>query len=259
VSVNPDGIPQPTVLEMAEKAGKATGLVTTTDFWDATPAAFAAHANHRDEHVAIIAQMLKSGAELIVGGGIDDLGKDGKPTYDQLIKTSGYTVVRTRPELENAAKTARILGIFATEPRDTEFPGVPLAMLARWALDRLGADTDGFFLLVESEGIDSTSHRNFTVELQPALEGFDAAVGVALDFAAARNDTLVLVTGDHETGGLRVSETRQRRRWRMEFSTAEHTGTMVPIFAFGPGAEAFTGIMDNSDVGKKLLALQQKP
>jgi alkaline phosphatase len=257
VSVDPNGVPQPTVLELAEKKGRATGLVTTAPFADATPAAFAAHAKHRDELAAIIPQMLRSGAELIVGGGLELAGKNNLPTVDQLRAQTGYTVITTAAELWNAPKNARVVGLFKTEPRDTEWADAPLARLATWALERLSADPEGFFLLLESEGTDSTSHRNFWVELGPALEGLDAAIGVALDFAAARGDTLVIVTGDHETGGMRIFETRQRRRWRAEFSTVEHTATMVPIFAFGPGAEAFTGIMDNSDVGKKLLALQK--
>jgi alkaline phosphatase len=81
---------------------------------------------------------------------------------------------------------------------------------------------------------------------------------VALDFAASRDDTLVIVTGDHETGGLRITEGREQRKWRPEWSTLEHTGTAVPVFSFGAGAAEFAGFIDNTDLGKKLLALQNK-
>ena len=80
------------------------------------------------------------------------------------------------------------------------------------------------------------------------------AVGVALDFAKQRGDTLVLVTGDHETGGMRISETKTLSKWRIEWSTGDHTATAVPIFAYGPGANAFGGFQDNTDVGKKLMS-----
>jgi alkaline phosphatase len=257
VSVDGEGKPVPALLEIAEAAGKSTGLVTTANFWDATPAAFAAHAVDRyKEAPSILRQMLKSGADVILGGGITVLGTNDLPTLDE-IRKSDYRVVLNRAELDAAADAPKVLGIFTRYNNDLDDPQAPLPVLAKFALEKLSADPDGFFLMIEHEGPDSSSHENANPDLRKVLVSFDTAIGIALDFAAKRNDTLVVVTSDHETGGLRISETRERRRWRMEWSTGEHTGTSVPVFAFGPGAEEFGGYQDNTDVGRKLIALQK--
>ncbi|HYC88042.1 MAG TPA: alkaline phosphatase [Thermoanaerobaculia bacterium] len=253
VSVDPKTLaPYPTVLEQAEKRGKATGLVTTANFWDATPAAFAAHAKHRRDK-GVDLQMLRSGAEVLAGTGEEDFSRELSPEAAQVAKENGYTVVNTRAQLDTA-KGAKLLAYFPYQERNLDVPEAPLPVLAKWALDRLDDDPDGFFLMIEHEGTDSSSHQNHHVDLRKALTSFDEAVGVALDFAMKRGDTLVLVTSDHETGGLRVSETKTTSRWRIEWSTGDHTATAVPIFAYGPGAGAFAGFQDNTDVGKKLLA-----
>lgn len=244
------GAPMETVLERAEKAGKATGLVTTADFWDATPAAFAAHAEHRYGE-GVREQMVQHGIEVIAGGGLQKFGKDGTPSFADFAKTYGYTGITTREELD-AARGPRLLAVFPGQVREADFSEVRLPDLARWAIDHLDDDPDGFFLLIEHEGTDGASHQNNAADLRSALASFDEAVGVALDFAAGRGDTLVIVTGDHETGGLRISETKLARP-RQEWSTTDHTATAIPIFAYGPGCTAFGMFQDNTDVGKNLL------
>lgn len=257
VSLSPAGEKLRTVLEVAHDAGKATGLVTTTNFWDATPAAFAAHAKERyDDAPAILREMVSGSADIIVGGGIDTLGKDNLPALEEL-KKSDREVAVSLAELQ-AAKAPRVLGVMKRQDDDLEDPNAPLATLAKWAIERLSKDPDGFFLMIENEGIDSSSHSNYNPHVRKALEQYDAALAVALDFAAARNDTLVIAVGDHETGGMRIFQTRDKKRWRMEWSTTEHTGTAIPLFAFGPSADTFHGFIDNTDVGKALLSFVGK-
>ncbi|HEX7833808.1 MAG TPA: alkaline phosphatase [Thermoanaerobaculia bacterium] len=244
------GAPYETVLERAEKSGKVTGLVTTGDFWDATPAAFAAHANHRHA-VGVREQVVQHGIEVIAGGGFQKFGKEGVPSFEEFAKTYGYTGITTRAELD-AAQGPRLLASFTGQERDADFKEARLADLAKWAIDHLDDDPKGFFLLIEHEGTDSAAHQNQGPDLRNALASFDEAVGVALDFAAKRGDTLVVVTADHETGGLRISETKLGRP-RLEFSTTDHTATAVPVFAYGPGSQLFGVFQDNTDIGKKLL------
>lgn len=254
VSLDPAGVALPTVLELAEKRGKATGLVTTAKFYDATPAAFAAHVKHRGESAEIVSQMLRAGIEVIAGSGLTSL-ETAKLTYLPVqAETQGYTYVTTRAELDAAAGASRVLAVFPEQTRDVDFPGAPLPVLTRFALDRLSREKKGFFLMVEHEGTDSSSHQNNTADLNASLASFDTAVGVALEFAAANGDTLVIVTADHETGGMRITETKSGR-FRVEWSTTDHTAMPVPVFAFGPGSAAFAGFYDNTDTGKKLLAL----
>lgn len=254
VSLDAEGKPLPTVLEVAEKSGKVTGLVTTTYFPDATPAAFAAHAKHRDELPSIITQMLASGAELIVGGALKD------PKYAHIPETAaqaGFKFINTRADLDAAPKDVRVLALFAEQTRAVDFPEAPLPDLTRWAINRLKGHPAGFFLMVEHEGTDSSSHQNNTADVNSSSASFDAAIGVALDFAAAAGDTLVVVTSDHETGGLRLAETKSARM-RLEWSTVDHTAVAVPVFAFGPGSQVFAGFYDNTDIGKRLLEFVEK-
>lgn len=252
------GQPMVTVLERAETRGKATGLVTTAAFWDATPAAFAAHAKHRSERAEIARQIVTSGVDVIAGGGLQALVAIGLPPLAELAALGKYAGITTRAELD-AVRASRVLAVFPSQERDLDHPDAPLPVLAAWAIDRLEDDPEGFFLVIEHEGTDSSSHQNQTQDVRKALTSFDEAVGVALDFARKRGDTLVVVTADHETGGLRLSETKQLARMRMEWSTTDHTATVVPVFAYGPGAAAFAGLQDNTDVGKKLLAAVARP
>ena len=258
------GVALETVLERAEKGGKATGLVTTAYFWDATPAAFAAHAKHRHDP-GIDRQILSSGVDVVAGSGMEDFQKDKvSPELEKVAADTGFTVIATRAQLDasplDISKGTKLLAVFPWQARSVDAPEAPLPVLAKWAIDRLADDPQGFFLMIEHEGTDSSSHQNQTADVRKSLISFDEAVGVALDFAQKRGDTLVVVTADHETGGLRLTETKQLARLRLEWSTTDHTATAVHVFAYGPGAAAFAGFQDNTDVGKKLLgAVLTKP
>jgi alkaline phosphatase len=252
LSVDEKGAPRRTVLEAAHALGKATGLVTTAEFYDATPAAFASHVDYRRKFAEIVPQMLRSGVDVIAGSGAQIFGKDPLPPLADLARANGFTLI-TDPKAIDGAPQSHALLAFESQVDDLDNPDAPLPRLARWALDRVSANPKGFFLLVEEEGIDGSSHNNNSSDLSKALRSFDEAVGIGLDFAAQHPDTLVLVLGDHETGGLRIDETRSGK-FRMEWSTAEHTATQIPVFSLGPGSERFTGFFDNTDIGKTLLS-----
>jgi alkaline phosphatase len=251
VGVTPDGTRRPSVLQQARAMGKKAGLVTTAAFWDATPAAFAAHAAHRNEYASIMKQMLESGVEVIASGGLQYLGVDGFTSGSDLASKYGYTYISSVRALEST-RGERLLALFPSEERDLDHPEAPLPVLTRWAIEQLARGPEGFFLVVEHEGVDSASHQNHSVDVRNSLISFDEAVGVALEFASSNGDTLVIVTSDHETGGLRLTETRQLARLRLEWSTTDHTATLVPLFAFGPGAEAFGTYAENDEMGVKL-------
>jgi alkaline phosphatase len=254
LSVDANGAPRRTALEAARALGKATGLVTTAEFYDATPAAFAVHVDYRRKYADVTNQMLKSGVDVIAGTGAQIFGKDPLPPLADLAKQYGYTLI-TDPKAIDSAPPSHALVAFESQNDDLDTPGAPLPKLARWALDRVSTNAKGFFLLIEEEGTDGSSHSNNVADLTKALKSFDEAVGVGLDFASTHPDTLVLVLGDHETGGMRIDETRAGR-FRMEWSSTEHTATAIPVFSFGPGSERFTGFFDNTDIGKTLLAFE---
>lgn len=252
IGVDPSGAPHPTVLEVAERRGLATGLVSTARFGDATPAAFAAHVDDRRNLAVIARQMLASGADVIVSTGLEHFGIDGVPTLEQFANGSKYRAVRTGADLADAGD-GPVLAVLPSGELDAESPEMPLYEVALWALERLSGDPDGFFLLVEHEGTDTASHRNNQAALEKALVALDKTVGVVTDFARQHGDILVIVVGDHETGGMQVGGTREAPEaiWRDDY----HSGEAVPMFSMGPGADAFTGFLDNAEVGRALLAL----
>lgn len=254
VSVDAEGRPLTTVLELAEKRGRATGVITTSYFFDATPAAFVVHNVHRKRYREIVPAMFEGDVDLIVGSA-EEYGEDGVQVSSGFARKNGYTVATTLDGLRSAT-SSKVLGLFPQGYRARDFSEASLPDLTRIALDRLAQDPDGFFLMVEHEGIDGGSHENDQDVLRPSLVSFDDAVGIALDFAKRDGNTLVLVAGDHETGGLRISDGRSGK-FRLEWSTTGHTAAAVPVFAFGPGSEAFGGFQENYEVGRKLLATQE--
>lgn len=113
----------------------------------------------------------------------------------------------------------------------------------------------GFFLMIEGSQIDWACHKNDADNAIGEMLDFDAAIGAALDFAAADGQTLVIITADHETGGMSIIQGSEMGKLEIEFTTKQHTASMVPVFAYGPGAELFNGVYDNTGIYFKIAAL----
>lgn len=256
IGMTADSVPRVTVLEAAEAAGMATGLVTTTHVTDATPAAFSAHVASRYDRYGIAAQMVTQDIEVMLGGGrhFFTTRTDGRDLVRELAER--YTVVTTPAEFEalEPARVAHLLGLFADStiyPNRQLRPSLPA--MARVALAILDRDPDGFFLLLESEDTDDLGHDNRPVdELIAGMRELDQAIAVALDYQRRQPGTLVVVTGDHESGGLAL---RLERSGALTgaYTTTGHTVTMVPVFAGGPGAAAFGRWLTNAEVGQLLF------
>jgi alkaline phosphatase len=233
VGVDVDKRPVPSLLDQARAAGKATGIVTTSQVTDASPAAFGAHVPDRADQSEIARQFLDhSKPDVILGGGEDwwlpagtpgswpdappkDPTEQSKGTKGDLIARAvelGYDHVSDRAGLR-ATRSRKILGLFDNEEMfehrpegegDLYEPVVPLPVMTRKALDVLSRDRDGFFLFVEEEGIDEFAHSNNAEKTIKSGQALDETVAVVLRFVAAHPDTLVAVVGDHETGGLTI-------------------------------------------------------
>ena len=215
ISIAPDGTSPRTVMEAAKASGKRVGLVTTATVYDATPAAFAVHAKSRRDSQSIVDQFLALEPDVLMGGGAEYFlpkgvpgGKrtDGKDVI-AAFRARGHQVVRTPAEL-TAAAGPKLLALFSDDDMDFEIDRDPkaeptTAEMAAAALKALGQGSpDGFVLLVENENTDTAGHHNDVATLMRALWAFDDAVKVALEFQRRHPDTLVIVTGDHETGGF---------------------------------------------------------
>jgi alkaline phosphatase len=208
VGVGPDSLPRETVLEAAMARGMAAGIITTTWVADATPAAFGAHSPSRSAMVDILRQMAAQRIEVILGGGgrILELAEERDSVDLRGELDAAYTLIESREELEalDLDTISALVGLFSRGdmPRAPEREPSLSTMLST-ALTIVSRDPDGFFLMVENEGSDTEAHRNSDREvLQAEMLDFDEAVGLALAFQRDHPETLVVVTADHETGGI---------------------------------------------------------
>ncbi len=260
IGVGPDGKPVRSILSYAKEAGKATGIVVTCAITHATPAAFVAHQPHRKMQEEIAAEFLKAQPEVFIGGGRQYFEKraDGLDLCAKL-REDGYNVVYTLKEVL-AANEGKWAGLLADQhlPKASEGRQGMLEQSVATALKLLNRNEKGFVLVVEGSQIDWGGHQNDLDYMATELIDFDRAVKVARDFAAADGETLVVITADHETGALSlVGGNRADKTVKPAWSTKSHSAVMVPVFADGVGAEAFTGVYENTEVFHRMFKALQ--
>ncbi len=245
------------MLKIADEHGLATGLVSVSAVTDATPAAFIAHQLSRSQVDNIAADFLKTNIDVFIGGGIDHFTKrkDKLNLLDSL-RFRGYEVDTTLQMILNSA-SLKVAGFTAPENNPYRLKGrnnmLPAA--SGKAIEILNKNPEGFFLMIEASEIDGAGHANAADTLIDETLDFDNAIGVALDFAKNDGHTLVVITADHETGGVTIiGGDRQTRIVKLNFSTKGHTAVMVPVYVYGPGAEKFSGIYENTDIFQKIIA-----
>lgn len=311
ISVDADGNPLAVLGAEAAAAGRATGLVTTAQVTDASPAAFFSATPNRANQTDIARQFLEVTRPAVILGGGEDVwlpaGTAGaypdapaaapqegsRSTAGDLVAQAqelGYQYVSTADQLA-AARGDRLLGLFANEAMfrqhpegqgDEYDPVVPLADMTRKALDVLSRDEDGFFLFVEEEAVDEMSHSNNGALMLEAMGALEAAVKVARAFVDEHPDTLLIVTGDHESGGLTVEDVNSDdesgpggtldpgsasgrgvadtvsgedgpfpvagsdKRFVLDWTTTSHTSAATPVTAEGPGSGRLRGTYPNT-------------
>lgn len=264
VGISPSGRELESVLKVAQQNGIATGIVVTYSPTDATPAAFTAATNNRDSNEEIAAAYLDSDIDFISGSCPEFFNQrqDGRNIIEEM-KDKGYLFAPNKTALL-AAKRTPLLALFPYDDipfvgKDTlSLRGNYLTEATVKALDLLNkSGKKGIFLMVESSFIDWAGHNNDISDVVAEMRDFDRLVGEVFDFADQNTGTLVIVTGDHETGGLTIaSQTGNYKAAdsgiKYMFSTEGHSGTFIPVFAYGIGAENFTGIMDNTDIAKRI-------
>jgi alkaline phosphatase len=271
IGVDANGKSHPTILEAARDAGLSTGLVTTTHLTDATPAVFAAHVRSRGMKDEIALQLLRARVNVLFGEGEYFYPKSDPRSARKdnvsplaLAKQLGYAVIEKRSDLAGAEGDF-LLGLFEDLTTDRMKPALQseknplsLAELTAKALEILSRNEKGFFLMVEAEGVDMGSHANRVDYFIHHLKNFDEAVKTGLAFALRDGYTLVLVTADHETGGLNIIGGSQAdKQFELTWATDRHTGQPVPLFAFGPHAMRFTGLKDNTEIPKLVAELME--
>lgn len=260
IGMTAEKAPQSSILELLDIKGWRTGLVATSSVTHATPASFSAHVENRGMEPEIAAQQLAGPVDVLFGGGRlyfangeNSKRKDGRDLIAEGTP-SGVQFVYSRDQLTNLLSGQRVIGLFANEAMTTYAPEPMLDEMAVKAIELLAAKSQEwfapeprFFLMIEGSQIDWACHDNNADNAVRQTLLFDMAVKKAVEFAAKDRQTLVLVTADHETGGLTLPG-KNPDQLNVKWSTKNHTGADVPLFAYGPGAECFAGTLDNTEL-----------
>ena len=260
IGVDKDTLPVVTIAEILKKRGYKTGIVATCSMSHATPASFFAHVASRKMYEEIAAFLPESGLDIFMGGGKKYLEKrtvDNRNIIAEL-EQKGYQVadfagadlsqVSGKGDTKYGFFTADEEPVSKLEGRDYFMPAVETAY--RFLEE---SSEKGFFLMVESSQIDWGGHANNSDYIISEMIEFDQVIGKVLDWAMDDGETLVIVTADHETGGYAINPGSTMEKIVPGFTTGSHTATLIPVFAFGPGAALFRVIYENSDIFHKML------
>lgn len=249
-----EGAPLSSMLDKASKLGKKTGVVTTCHLADATPADFCCHDDYRYHYDEIIADYVECGVDYIAGGGRDYFGpkrKDGRDIVSEM-KDRGYNYATGEEEL--LAASLPLLGLMADDNLPVaQLRGDLFRKMVAHGIGLLSASAGekGFAMMIEGSCIDDWQHQNCIDKAMEELLDFDRTLGDVLQWAAADGHTLVVVTADHATGALTLQDGNLAEgSIGVAFGNQSHNGIAVPIYAWGPGSQMFTGIRENSEWGE---------
>ena len=258
LGMNADDAPIISVAEAAHKQGRAVGIITSDAITGATPAGNFAHVTARNLYADIAGFAAASGYDILIGNangkpwfaGKDDGGKreDDRDLIKEMT-AGGYTVIEEQDAFDKAPRDSRVLGFMAKGTLDDE---TCLAKLFETAAARLSQNDKGFFMMLECTIIDAGGHSNNPELSARGTLQVDWAVKSAIEFARKRGDTLVMVTADHDTGGLTASiADNPPGKLVIDYATTGHTDIPVRFFAYGPGSQHFNRPMiDNTDIAK---------
>jgi alkaline phosphatase len=258
----PDGRAVITLFEAAHDAGFTTAIVTTSGLADATPGGFLAHVPSREDYDQVLTQVLDSPTDILIGG-----DWSGKPkamrqqAYREILDQAeeragsrGSTVVRNWEDLQSVQTP--LVALLPPRPDMPLQHGPPLAETAGRMLELVEEMGRPYVSLIESEVTDEAGHSNDMTETLVAMRELDDAVAMVLDRVIPHNDTLVLVLADHETGGPHLLDgLYEGGRVAVRWSHQYHSSQLVPVFAFGPGSSAFSGVFDNTELSLRIAGL----
>ena len=239
----------PTIPELLSTKGYKSGLVATSSITHATPAAFYAHIDNRTKEKEIAKMLIDSDIDIALGG--------GKEFFDVEIVDDGLSMIFEKNLLNSNTLNSedRVIGLFAEDgiERRLDVPTqLEMTQFALSFLEKKSKNCTGFFLMSEGSQIDWAGHANNVEYMLVEFADFDATVQAATNFAAANQNTLVLVTADHSTGGL-VLQRPRGSKVPAQWTTGSHDLSPINIYAYGPGAELFSGVMDNTEIFDRIL------
>lgn len=256
ISMTEEGEAVPSLSDWFRGKGLPVGVVTLGNAVDATPTAFYGHSVERDNADELTRCLLDTPVDLLCGSGIRQFTErsDGIDLIGELSKN--YRFVRSIDEINAAEGRVVCIDERMDEAAEESNLGL-LAEATRAAIDKLQERGDkGFFLMVEGAKIDYAGHSRCLPGSVIEMLSFDLAVAEALKFADENGQTLVVVTADHETGGLVLLDgDEQSGRIMGVYTTDDHTPAMLPVFAYGPGADRFCGTYLNTEIARRIREL----
>lgn len=271
IGVDEQGKPLPSLAAIAKENGKATGIVVTCELTHATPAAFFAHQPKRSLMSDIAKDLLTTNSiDIAIGGGYPYL-----KTYNYQQHTFIVPTLQTGKEyptkldsidhgLSNGSQLQRTILLYNQDtfpPKAHQGRAGYLERASVAAVRELNKNKSGYFLMIEGSQVDWAGHENDSAYLMAELIDLDRTISAVMNEVEQhqRGETLIVVTADHETGGLSlVGWDKKNGCAKLAWSTHDHTGIPVPVFAFGPGSEQFTGTYQNNDIFQKLLPFVTK-
>lgn len=261
VGMDSDTVSIPNIVEILSEKNYNTGVISTSSVTHATPAGFYAHVKSRGMQDQIAEQLVKSEIDFFAGGGTSYFS-NRKDSLDLIISLmeNGF-IVNTNLESTTLSVDNKYGFLLADGgmPSMLDNRGDFLPEYTKLALDYFSQSTKSFFLMVEGSQIDWAGHDTDADYLIAEVLDFDKTVGVAMDFAEKNKNTLVIVLADHETGGFTLATAKNDyNKIEPKFSTGGHSTTLIPVLAFGPGAEDFKGIYQNNEIFHKILAVVGK-
>jgi len=259
VGMSKDTLPIPSIMSKVQGQGFKTGLVVSSTIVHATPAAFYAHNTFRVRNEAIAKDLVKSDIDFLVGGGLKYFNRraDDADLLEELSNKGYYVNDYYSSEFENFRPKIDQKNIFFTadnQPLSAASGRTYMPLATKKALRYFDQqiDANGFLMMIEGSQIDWAGHSNDATMLRQELMDFEKCIAIAIEYAAAQKETLVIVTADHETGGLGLNKTKKANNFDPQFTTNGHTATLVPVFAYGPKAELFQGIYENTALFDKM-------
>lgn len=253
IGMDASGLQIPNLPERLANLGIRSGILSNDRVTGATPSAFFAHRTERDQSDSIAVDLSRSPVSLVIGGYHDAFGANNDAILNR-VKASGFEVFKGIVNLPGISKSKRVLCFDQDRPEEN-FRVIENAF--EESVKFLSADNkEGFFLMIEGAKIDQGGHSNKLKICIDEYLSFDRVIGKALQFADKDGETLVIITSDHETGGLIVLDGNYAAGTvTATFTTTDHTGLPVPLLSYGPGADQFTGFLQNSEIPKKVLGL----
>lgn len=241
------------ILEICQEKGYKTALIATSSIVHATPASFYAKVTYRYKHEKIALQLSQHSIDIFVGGGSKHFTdrEDGRNLIKEM---DSYNFVRSLSQFKKSKASKIAFFTYKDEPPSIINKRSPkLNELTKIALDKLSSHKNPFFIMIEASQIDWGGHANNLDRVTSEFIEFNATIKEALEFAKNDGNTLVIVTADHETGGLALIGGNITENTVVgSFNTKGHTATMVPVFSYGPNADSFKGIYENTEIFEKM-------